>query len=189
MKSPFVRFSRFVRTPLSIATVGLCTLWGCRHVPGSRHSRDELRECESAVVSNLDDARGRADYEESTLADPISPDASEPPLVSLSEADSTPLVPPMKPEVASPSEPATEPADEPMPEAPQVEKSFEPGDIEQPAAKPNSRTLELPEDTSELPGTPPRTGSKKRRRRAADSGTTSKIAAASRRERIGSDRN
>ena len=102
MKSPFVRFSRFVRTPVSIATVGLCTLWGCRHVPGSRHSRDELRECEQAVVSNRDNVRGRVDYEEPVLANPISPDATERPLVSLSEADSSPLAPSITPDAAQP---------------------------------------------------------------------------------------
>ncbi len=137
MKSPFVSFSRFVRTPLSIATVGLCTVWGCRHVPGSRHSRDEVRECESVTATEIDDARGSVAYEESILANPISPDATEPPLVSLPEADSTPSTPPMKTEVATPMlevesqpQPATKPAEEPMPvaEAPQVEKTIEPDD-------------------------------------------------------------
>lgn len=158
MKSPFVRFSRFVRTPLSIATVGLCTVWGCRQVPGSRHSCDEHRECDSVAATEFGDARGHVEYEEKILANPISPDATEPPLVSLSEADSAPLTAPMKTEVATPMpevdsepQPATKPAEEPMPvaEAPQVEKTIEPDD--EPTAKPNSSTLELPEDASDTP--------------------------------------
>ena len=43
MKSPFVRFSRCVRSPLSLATLGLCTLWGCRHLPNSRHATEYIQ--------------------------------------------------------------------------------------------------------------------------------------------------
>ena len=35
MKSPFVRFNQFVRSTLSLTTLGLCSLGGCRHLPTS----------------------------------------------------------------------------------------------------------------------------------------------------------
>ncbi len=158
MKSPFVRFSRFVRTPLSIATIGLCLLSGCRHVPGSRHACEDRQECEPSVA-NDGETRGPIGYEESSLNSPISPDATEPPLVSLSEEDSTPLVPRENPETAK-SEPevASQPtapavtSEEPTPaaETPVVEKTVEPENATQPTVEASPPKRELPDSDLDL---------------------------------------
>ncbi len=152
MKSPFVRFSRCVRTPLSIAMIGLCTLWGCRHVPGSRHACEDRPKCAPAVASD-DETRGSIDYEEPSLAAPISPDVSEPPLVSLSEGDTFPLVPRERPEATSPpSEPALA-SKEPTPaaESPVVEKSVETEEAAQPTVVARPAVRELPDSDLEFP--------------------------------------
>lgn len=113
MNFPFVRFSRFVRRSLPIATVGLCLLSSCRHVPGLRRASEDRLEGTPSISSD-DDIRRVPGYEESSLAEPISPDATDRPLVSLSESagDVFRLVPPVspdgtlpKPEVASPPAP------------------------------------------------------------------------------------
>lgn len=159
MKSPFVRFSRFVRTPLSIATIGLGLVAGCRHVPGSRHACDDRQVCEPSG-SNTEGARRVIEYEESNLAEPISPDASVPPLVSLSEEDSTPLVPRETPETASPepvvtSRPAlpTVTVEEPTPaaEPPVVEKSLESEAAAPPTTEASPPKRELPDSDLDLP--------------------------------------
>ena len=161
MKSPFVRFSRFVRSPLSIATVGLCTLWGCRQMPGSRHSRDDHQESVSSVDSNDAATRRFFEYEEPNFANPINPDASERPLVSLSESDTSQLVPPEIPEAissesASAPEVATVTTAEPMPlaESPEFETPIEFDETAEPAPKraalSNSRTDELRESPLKL---------------------------------------
>lgn len=105
MKSPFVRFSRCVRSPLSLATVGLCTLWGCRHLPNSRHTTEYMQP---AYAPN---APVVGSYEEPAVAD------NAPPIVSLSEGD-TYLPLPNDPVVpAQPVAKAEEPQAEPMPTA------------------------------------------------------------------------
>ena len=103
MKSPFVRFHRFIRCSLPIATVGLCLLSSCRHVPGSRHASEDRLDGTSSVTSG-EEIRGVPGYEESSLAEPISPDASERPLVALSESegDAFRLVPPVSPDLIRP---------------------------------------------------------------------------------------
>ncbi len=152
MKFPFVHFSRCVRTPLSIATIGLCTLWGCRHVPGSRHACEDRLESAPAVASD-EEIRGSVDYEEPSLAHPISPDASEPPLVSLSEGDTFPLVPRESPEAISPSSEPILTSEEPTPvaELPVVEKSVEPEEAAQPTVVARPPARELPDSDLELP--------------------------------------
>ena len=160
MKSPFVRFTRFIRTPLLIATVGLCTLWGCRHVPGLRHSRDELQECESDVASDRDETRHLFGYEEPSLANPISPDASEAPLVSLSDGDVLQLAPrempeavPPKTEVTNQPAPESVTADEPMPvaQSPIVENRTDRDTAASTDVEPNARPRQLPETTLTIP--------------------------------------
>lgn len=118
MKSPFVRFSRFVRRSLPMATVGLCLLSSCRHVPGLRHASEDRLEG-TPTVSSDDDIRGVPGYEESSLAEPISPDATDRPLVSLSESagDAFRLVPPDSPDVTLPK---PEVASPPVPPPPAV---------------------------------------------------------------------
>ena len=75
MKSPFVRFSRCVRSPLSLATLGLCTLWGCRHLPSSRHTTEYTQPAYAPSAPVV------GSYEEPAVADSASP------IVSLSEGD------------------------------------------------------------------------------------------------------
>lgn len=159
MKSPFVRFSRFVRSPLSIATIGLCLLSGCRHVPGSRRASDEHQEFAPAVASD-DETHGSIGYEESNLASPISPDATEPPLVSLSEGDTFELAPSEKPEavspvpeVASPASPPVATVNETIPtaEPPVVEKTVESEDSAQPTAEASPPKRELLDSDLDLP--------------------------------------
>lgn len=159
MKSPFVRFSRFVRSALPIATIGLCLLPSCRHVPGSRHACEERQEYEP-FVANDHETRGPIPYEESSLTGPISPDATEPPLVSLSEEDSSALVPREIPEAAR-SEPLvtsqpTPPAvtvEEPIPatESTVVEKTVEPEAAAQPTAEAGPPKRELLDSDLDLP--------------------------------------
>lgn len=163
MKSPFVRFSRFVRSGLSIATVSLCALSGC-HVPGSRRACEDRSEGAPAVAGDEAATRGSIDYEESRLAPPISPDASEPPLVSLSEEDVFLLVPREKPEATSPqpelADPSAPPAviakeSAPAAESPVVqktpEKTDEPDEATQPATEASPQKRELLDSDLELP--------------------------------------
>lgn len=142
MKSPFVRFSRFVRSGLPIVTIGLCLLSGCRHVPGSRHACEDRQECAPAAVGD-GETRRSSGYEESSLSNPISPDASEPPLVSLSESDVFELVPREKPEPARPKpDVASQPA------SPKVTVEEPVPVVETPVAqKPVTKTLDLEEAT------------------------------------------
>ncbi len=156
MKSPFVRFSRFVRTALPIATIGLCLLPSCRHVPGSRRAIDEPLECAPAVASD-EPTREVPSYEERS---PISPDATDRPLVSLSDGDTFPLAPREKTEAASPEpEVASRPAppiltaDEPIPaaETPVVEKPVEPELAAQPTAEVSPPKRELLDSDLDLP--------------------------------------
>lgn len=142
MKSPFVRFSRFVRTGLSFATIGLCLLPGCRHVHGWRRACDDHQECAPTVATDSE-PRGSSSYEELSLDSPISPDASEPPLVSLSEGDAFELVPRERPEPAKP-----EPVVESEPAPPKTSAEEPTSVVEAPVVqKPMTKTLDLDEAT------------------------------------------
>lgn len=110
MKSPFVRFSRFVRTGLSIAAVSISVFAGCRHVPGLRRASEDRCEDAPVVSADQDLPQGSIAYEESNLDAPITPEASESPLVSLSEGDAFQLVPREKPETTSPQPEVAEPS-------------------------------------------------------------------------------
>ena len=106
MSSPFVRFSRFVRSPLSLATIGLGTLWGCRQLPSSH------RTIEYAQPTYAPSAPLVGSYEESALASDAGASATQSPIVSLSEGDvSVPL--------------PSEPVEPPMPTVKSAESSLE----------------------------------------------------------------
>ena len=119
MKSPFVRFSRCVRSPLSLATLGLCTLWGCRHLPNSRH----MTEYAQPAYAPSDPVVGS--YEESAVADNTAPNAGSLPIVSLSEGETflplpnDPVVPAQP--VAKAEEPQAEPMETAVAETPKKE--------------------------------------------------------------------
>lgn len=149
MRFPFVRFSQIVRTPLSIATVGLCVIQGCQHVPGSR---GEFQESAPAAVNDFNNGRAPAVYEESSLANPINSDASERPLVSLSEDEFFQLAPTEKRDSdASIPDLANQSTSKPVPtvELPKIVESNNLEEVAQPSAEPATRTRELPETTFE----------------------------------------
>ncbi|MBC7821567.1 MAG: SMP-30/gluconolactonase/LRE family protein [Planctomycetaceae bacterium] len=166
MKSPFVRFSRCVRSPLSLATIGLCTLWGCRHLPSSRHTTEYTQPAyaPSAPVAGV--------YEEPAVAGDTGSSVVQPPIVSLSEGDvflplpNEPVVPPQPdtkaeklttetvvvptPKKVLPKEdlplelPAATPKLEVPPEpAPKKELELEPESEPQAEAKPQAEPNEL----------------------------------------------
>ena len=162
MKSPFVRFHRFVRSSLPIATLGLCLLSSCRHVPGSRHATHEQLDRSPSVMSDEEIPRVPG-YEEPSLAQPINPDASEPPLVSLSEEDVFRLAPPMKPEVVrsepeitTPPEPAPVTEKEPTPaaESPVVESTTDAKEATEPTVEANPPKREELNSKVEVPKKP-----------------------------------
>lgn len=142
MKSPFVRFSRCVRSPLSLATVGLCTLWGCRHLPNSRHTTEYMQPAyapSAPVVGN---------YEEPAVAD------NAPPIVSLSEGDTyLPLrndpVAPAQP-VAKAEEPQAEPMETAVAETPKKELPTEVLPLVEPVVTPKLEVPPEPAPTKEL---------------------------------------
>ena len=86
MKSPFVRFSQFVRTPLTIATLGLCSAWGCRHLPGTHRlsDRDEIVE---SFADDRELAEETGGYEEPLppTSAIIDPRCTESPIVNIDE--------------------------------------------------------------------------------------------------------
>ena len=86
MKSPFIRFSHFVRSPLAIATLGLTTVWGCRHVPGT-HRLGHHVQSTHRVADNYDYADDGSGYEEPLppTADIIDQRCSEPPAVKIGD--------------------------------------------------------------------------------------------------------
>lgn len=110
MKSPFVRFSRFVRSPLSLATIGLGALWGCRQLPSSRQTTEYAQPTYAPSVPLV------GSYEESTLAGDTASSAAEPPIVSLSEGD---VYVPLPNEPVEPPMPAVK-VSEPAPETPET---------------------------------------------------------------------
>ena len=115
MKSPFIRFSHFVRSPLAIATLGLTTAWGCRHVPGT-HRLGHRVQSTHRVADKYDYAEDGTSYEE-----PLPPTAgiidqrcAEPPAVKIGDGEVTdeavakdffaPM--PVAPEKSAPAKPA-----------------------------------------------------------------------------------
>lgn len=88
MKSPFIRFSHFVRSPLAIASIGLTTLWGCRHVPGT-HRLGHRVQSTHRIADHDDYAEDGGSYEEPLppTADIIDQRCSEPPAVKIGDGD------------------------------------------------------------------------------------------------------
>ena len=87
MKSPFIRFSHFVRSPLAIATLGLTTVWGCRHVPGT-HRLGHRVQSTHRVADNYDFADDGIGYEEPLPPSPeiIDQRCSEAPAVKFGDS-------------------------------------------------------------------------------------------------------
>lgn len=145
MKSPFVRFSRFVRTSLTVATVGVCLSSGCRHVESWRRDADDIHE--HSATEAEEPILAVPAYEESSLTNPINPDATEPPLVSLSEGDAFDLVPKMPPEVAAPAPAVAQQDEVPAANPPEVAPVVKPPVAQESPVK----SLDLDEAT--LPST------------------------------------
>lgn len=103
MKSPFVRFSRCIRSPLSLVTVGLCTLWGCRQLPSPYHSTEYAQHADAPLAPS---APVVGAYEEPSVANNSDLSGGTPPIVSLSEGD---VFLPLPVEPASPAQPVTKP--------------------------------------------------------------------------------
>lgn len=148
MKSPFVRFSRFVRSPLSLATLGLCTLWGCRHLPNSRHTTEYM----PSAYAPSDPVVGG--YEESAVANNTDPSAETPPIVSLSEGDTylpipNPTIAPEQP-VAKVEQPQPEPMETAVAETPNRERPTEELPLEQSVESPKIGVPPEPAPKKEL---------------------------------------
>ena len=148
MKSPFVRFSRFVRSPLSMATLGLCTLWGCRHLPTSRHTTEYM----PSAYAPSDPVVGS--QEESAVANNTDSSAGTPAIVSLSEGDTYlpiphPTVAPEQPG-AKVEQPESEPMETSVAETPNRELPTEELRVEQPVVSPKIGVPPEPVPTKEL---------------------------------------
>lgn len=113
MKSLFLRFRRCARSPLSLATVGLGTLWGCQHLPNSRLMTEHAP---SAYAPSAPIVGG---YEEPSVATRPDSSANLPPIVSLSEGE-TFLPLPNEPVVPEPAQPLAN-VETPKSESPEVE--------------------------------------------------------------------
>lgn len=142
MKSPFVRFSQFIRSPLSVATIGLCAVWGCRHLPTPQYTTEYTQPADMSVAPS---APGVSGYEEPAIADNADPNADTPPIVSLSEGDffvplpSEPVVP--TPPEAKAEEPQSEPLESVVAPKPVNELPKENAPTKSPAVVPK---LEVP---------------------------------------------
>ena len=144
MKSPFVRFSRCVRSPLSVATLGLCTLWGCRHLPSSRTSI----ECPQSAYAPFEapSVPVAGAYEEPATVSAIAPNGVEPPIVSLSEGD---VFVPLPNEPAAPSQPVAKVDESTAPTTPDEVLEVE-ADPQQPPATPKLGVPPEPAPKKEL---------------------------------------
>lgn len=128
MTISFVRFRRFVRSPLTIAILSLSALWGCRHLPRpqswvERHQVD----LSSTTASDLPEPRPATAYEEP--AGSLTPPANVEEFNSLPEGDAFLPVP-------SAAAPATNPNAEtqPRPERSAATRSTPTPEPESPAA-------------------------------------------------------
>jgi gluconolactonase len=140
MKAPFVRFSRFLRSPLLWATFSLSLLWGCRHLPSSRCAN----ECPATATSGVTaDAPVHHTYKEPATANVIPRDAVEPPIVSLSEDD---VFLPVLDRPADSAPTATP--------APVVRKELEPDDVPSSAVAPTPKLEVPPEPAPKAAPTP-----------------------------------
>lgn len=128
MKSPFVRFSQFVRSPLTMVTLGLCTAWGCRHLPGTHRLEHRVESTES-VAADRDIAEESRGYEEPLppTAAIIDPRCAEPPVVkidagrefftpTLRAKDEPVTAKPVVPATPEPTDPPKEPVEEVVPQ-------------------------------------------------------------------------
>ena len=108
MKSLFIRFHRCARSPLSLATVGLGTLWGCQHLPNSRHTTEHAPPVYAPSVPVV------GSYEEPSVANSTDNSANLPPIVSLSEGETflslpnKPVLPANTPPLANAEPPKSE---------------------------------------------------------------------------------
>ncbi len=123
MKSPFVQFSRLVRSPLTLATVSLCTIWGCRQLPTSQRDchREDVAVVSLPSASNEPLPRVNAEYVDPPV--PPTEEVAEPkavklPIRTLPDVDVFLPEPLPKVPVSSQRHPATPPSSaiEPLPE-------------------------------------------------------------------------
>jgi hypothetical protein len=150
MKSPFVRFCRLVRSPLTLATVSLFTICGCRHLPMSQRDCDREDVAVASVPPESDEPLPRLNAKYDDPPVPPTVEVAEPrtvktPIRTIPDVDLFLPEPRFKIPVSSQLPAATPPSspsktlpelfeDEPAAPPPTLEVPAEPSSANEPSA-------------------------------------------------------